>query len=252
MASDDPLATFIAQLKSPDSSARADAAIFLGKLGDESLVEPLLDVLDDESDYVRDCVVTALGELGSVRALPALLDLLGHKNPHLRTGAAQAIDTIYKHAPEASLAALKDAQPVPRLIDATRDPSPLVVDVAVFLLGELQAEEAVNTLCGLLQHEAPMVRADAAAALGQLKATQAVPGLIKLLDDEHEQIRQCALEALAEIGDPSCLPRIKQVADSDQSPAIRHAARTVLKQLKSGRGGSGLFGKLRGAFQQKK
>ncbi|HET7080734.1 MAG TPA: HEAT repeat domain-containing protein [Chloroflexia bacterium] len=62
----------IQRLDHPDSLFRAQAAEFLGELGDQRAVEPLIDALQDEESAVRANAAIALGRLGDIRALPAL------------------------------------------------------------------------------------------------------------------------------------------------------------------------------------
>ena len=66
----------IANLKNPDSSVRANAAIRLGIIGDITAVEPLIAALGDQELAVRSNVITALGALKDVRAIEPLLNLL--------------------------------------------------------------------------------------------------------------------------------------------------------------------------------
>ncbi|NNE92479.1 MAG: HEAT repeat domain-containing protein, partial [Verrucomicrobiales bacterium] len=62
-------------LQSKDRIIRANGALAVGAIGDESLVQPLLDALKLESGLSKGAVVWALGELQSKEALPRLVDL---------------------------------------------------------------------------------------------------------------------------------------------------------------------------------
>jgi len=82
----------IGKLEKGTAAARYTAANKLGKLGDSSAIDPLIDALDDEDDKVRDNVIFALGELGAVKAAPRLIRLLkSDGNDRIRKSAAKAL-----------------------------------------------------------------------------------------------------------------------------------------------------------------
>ncbi|WP_192810249.1 HEAT repeat domain-containing protein [Actinomadura rudentiformis] len=75
----------------------------------DSMVEPLMRALRDESARVREHAARALGHLGDKRALRSLLELLGDENRSVRYRAAQALgDLRDKRAAPALRQALKD------------------------------------------------------------------------------------------------------------------------------------------------
>jgi len=69
----------------------------LGKIGDKRAVEPLINVLRIEVDYVtRTCAAWALGEIGDARAVEALTEALNDEEKDVRQAARYALKQIKK------------------------------------------------------------------------------------------------------------------------------------------------------------
>ena len=63
--------------------ARFTAATVFEEIGDKSVVEPLIEALEDDSSDVRHHVVNALGKIGDVRALEPLSKVMEDRFPYL-------------------------------------------------------------------------------------------------------------------------------------------------------------------------
>jgi HEAT repeat protein len=105
----------IAALRNADADVARDAATALGRLGDASAVEPLVEALSDHSGYfhsvVRAAAASSLGELRDPRAFQPLVNAVR--------------DTMAEASAEAvrALAAMGDPRAVAVLIDIVRNPS---------------------------------------------------------------------------------------------------------------------------------
>lgn len=89
----------IQRLDHQDTLFRAQAAEFLGELGDSRAVEPLVNALQDGESMVRANAAVALGRLGDIQALPALRELKQDQNRYvgirpLASVAAEAIAAL--------------------------------------------------------------------------------------------------------------------------------------------------------------
>ncbi len=72
------------------------AAQALGKLGDARAVPPLLDLLNAQSDAVRQAAALALGNIGDPQAVDALISLLKSNERDTRLKAANALLQMYR------------------------------------------------------------------------------------------------------------------------------------------------------------
>lgn len=86
---------------------------------------------------------------------------------------------------------------------------------------KLQSAPAEVTLLAALRSEKWMVRRNAAGILGQLNADWAVEPLLKALRDPIEGVRRVAQAALERIGTPEALAAIRlPLPDADSTPAL--------------------------------
>src|SRR6185503_9522151 len=74
-----------------DRTARDQAAIALGTLGDARALEPLLEALSGEKSAAA---ATALGRLGDPRAVEPLLEVLHHPSVWVRKCVAEALGEL--------------------------------------------------------------------------------------------------------------------------------------------------------------
>ncbi len=89
---------------------------------------------------------------------------------------------------------------------------------------KLQSAPAEVTLLAALRSEKWMIRRNAAGILGQLEADWAVEPLLKALRDPIEGVRRVALAALERIGTPEALVAIRlPLPDADSTPATAPA-----------------------------
>jgi HEAT repeat protein len=66
----------------------------LGWLGDARAVEPLIGMLQDESDLVRMQAAAALGWIGSPKAITPLVELINEDTPWVPVAAVNALSQI--------------------------------------------------------------------------------------------------------------------------------------------------------------
>ena len=73
---------------------RRDAAQTLGELKDPGAVEPLINALDDESEWVRWRAAQSLGNLEDERAVEPLIHALYDSNWRVRLAAVQSLGKL--------------------------------------------------------------------------------------------------------------------------------------------------------------
>ncbi len=157
----------------------------------DSLLKPLLDAIDAESDECAESAIVALMMRGDA-ALPALLALAESADDDRRWWAVRGLAALAEQSEEARGAAM------PALIVALSDADEATRCTAALALGQLQAGSAIPALILQLTDPNGWVRgaaADGLALLGEM----AVPALCEALQDEREGVRVRAAYALYKI-----------------------------------------------------
>lgn len=185
-----------------DSSVRAAAAVSLADIEGREALPALLVAVEDEDPLVRQMAITALGEIGDARATERLRRALSDERPEVRFQAVIAFPRV--------IARLEDGMDA--LLEATRDPDPLVCHIALRMIEELATkrdeqgeehgvpEEALARARALLQHEGGAVRVAAAILLARAGEEAGRELLVKVArgdlatgegDDEAAAIELC-------------------------------------------------------------
>lgn len=179
----------------------------------ESAVEPLIHILTDPDEKIRNKAVEILRKIGEVRGLEAI-----EPAEKLRKSLDEK---IYKR--DLAARVLYYLQDLKSQSWETRKQ-------AAETLGDIKATEAVPSLILSLKDEHPQVRVKAAQAFGKIKDIKAVESLIQALNDESIDVRQNAANALGDIGDFRAVEALTQ-AKEDKSWWVRSAAKGALKKI---------------------
>jgi HEAT repeat protein len=143
----------IKALKDSDPEVRGCAAESLRLLGDPRAVEPLVDVLETDTEHnPAYSAVLALGEIGTPRAVEALISALDRRKGDLSTIASQ-------------LGKLKASGAVDALIKLLEDGTEYQRRHAVMALGKIGDRKAIEPLKRALNDADEGVRERAAEAL---------------------------------------------------------------------------------------
>jgi len=153
-------------------------------------------------------------------AAPILIKALRHKNPTIRSGAAEM------------LGILKDSggKKVKALLKVLEDKHPSVRHEAITALGNLQDAEALPTLIRILKEADKESRRRSVEALGKIRNRRGVDALIYALDDEDAIVRKNAIDALANIRDNRRVFALTGML-GDTNPDVRLRAAAILKAL---------------------
>jgi HEAT repeat protein/beta-lactamase regulating signal transducer with metallopeptidase domain len=219
----DRAAALAGALADPVPEVRLAAVSALGRLGDTTVINALINALaSDTDDGVRKAAAWALGELENSRAVPALATALRRdRNIEVRRNAAWALGQI------------EDAGAVDALGAALSDPDEDLRNKAVWALGQIEDAKAVPFLVPLLRDRDPDVRAQTAWALGQIESKDAVEGLSRAVNDSNTHVRSQVAWALGQIEDASSVPALKTLL-RDADPDVRQQAAWALGQVESG------------------
>jgi HEAT repeat protein len=190
----------------------------LGKLGGDSAVVALVDMLRDFSGGVRKEAALALWRVKDGNAANALLLSIHDPDPGVARAAIYALEKqdVFPRTCSAVEACLENTDPAIRataartlgklkceasahaLIRVLADEDVSVVVNAARALGEIKAKDAVNPLGRMLgSHGSHHVRAQAAASLGEIKDKNARDALSQGLLDRSTMVRIQSIRAMA-------------------------------------------------------
>ncbi len=240
---------YVRDLQSQDIAVRREAAASLGRLGQPWGVPVLIRALDDPEKAVRREAAKALGSIKDARAVPALLEAIDDVDRNVRFYAAYALGEI------------KDSRATGALVDALRDPEWTVRDQAawalreigdprvigplvallkqksadaphvVWILRQVDAEEASRRVAELLDDPDAAVRVRAVRVLNKLEDEAAVEPLIAALKDSDPNVRRCAVQALATHRNGRVVKALEGLTAEESDPAIREAAEKAAWEL---------------------
>jgi HEAT repeat protein len=202
-----------------------------GGLDDEDfqpVVESLAAALDDASPTVRYHVAMTLGRLKDPRAKDVLFEMLS------QNVADEQSHVIYTNAFN-SIGALRDEDSFDRLVAMLGDKRPGVRGGAARAIGLMRNQRAVEHLLPMLDDAVASVRTEAAQSLGILKAAAAVDPLVELLGDPNSEVRTIAARSLSRIGESRAADALAGVTDHEDFE-LRTAAGLALVTLGDERG----------------
>ncbi len=210
-----PFDDLVANLKSPNTKTRQEAASQLGHSRRREAVAPLTSLVRDPEPKVRAEMIRALRELRDLSAVPTLITSLGDGDPDIREDVVGTLVELYTErergtavgrflelfSDEDERAALPlYAQVAPGVFEALahalRDEVPAVRRQAAFALGILDGRPAVKDLVNALQDGDAGVRAASASALGKVGTSEDGRALVALLSDDSTDVRARVLHAL--------------------------------------------------------
>ena len=235
----------ITDLTDADETIRANSAVALASIGNEQAVEPLSDILKDESSVVRRTaaialrqIATRLGSTTIVAATQPLVDTLRDDDHQVRSHASHALVLIGPDVVQPLVSALMTSdgianlavintlvqigepavQPLTALLEAD---SATTRVVAVGVLGQIQPDKAqsyqiIRSLTDLKDQDAS-VRILALNRLGAIGHLPDSSGLVATLSDPDARVRRSAAITLGKIDQPPIGELILLLSDEDTS-----------------------------------
>lgn len=240
---------------SPSPLARAMSA----RLGEHAAMEPLIQLLSDDSPLVQQAAAGALASLGArrrelqLKILNAAIALFKPGEPESRLIAvarlarelanSTAVPFVKSNLPTsqgAVRAALVDVVAKLKIPDAEkadlcgaylRDASPLVVTRAMACLWTSSQKPFITyTLSRFINHREVEVRRELAEALKDTGQEDVLPYLFQLVKDPDDSVRVQAVAGLDRVAGANALDRLVELA-GDASPAIRAVALRELVEV---------------------
>ena len=176
-------------LKSKSYTVRAAACKALGKIADPAAIKPLLGMLGDKEEDVRESCVYALISFDDDRIPPKVAKLLEDEVECVRVAAITLLnEKLDPRTAEAIRTALK------------KDESSKVRQIAVRALGGLKDKDALEILMEVITEDiASFVREECAISLGKIGDKKAIPALIEALKDEYKDTQLRASYSLKDL-----------------------------------------------------
>jgi HEAT repeat protein len=219
----DPLIAVLKD-KDVDEVPKSYVVRILGLIGNTKAVEPLIDVLKDNSVVVRSEATKALGLISDRRATVSLIDLLTNKNEWItvRINAASLLGSI------------KDERAVMPLIDELKSDITSIRSNAVVALGNIKDKRAVPLLVQIMENpkEDDAIRANAVTALDSIGDLRTTPAILNALKSDNVTIRQNAVVAVGDISIKESVDTlIAIVGNLDELTALRASAAESLGKI---------------------
>jgi HEAT repeat protein len=248
VSNDARIERLIQALSSDDSyKVRLQAAVRLGRSGDERAVEPLIEALSNDPHYtVRAGAATALANLNQPRAIAHIVKRLAvDGDDFVKAEAARALGKFPRELalPYVVAAYNSDeprvrrqvieyvaAEPTalthPALARALGD-VPEVASIAKAAVKKLPPAELMQFLDGALDHREPSVRRGAIEMLQSQASAEAAQRILRIYekDIEEDEVKHAARQALRDLR--RHLPIEQIVKDATQNPEKHARARSL-------------------------
>ncbi|NOU18593.1 MAG: DUF1987 family protein [Bacteroidales bacterium] len=197
--------SFIACLKNDITNIRQKTATILGRIKNNKVVEPLINVLNDIEPSVIVASAEALGNLGDTYAVEPLIKVLNHENSNVRIECIKALDK------------LKDKRAIVPSINALNDVEYSVVIASANALGNYGDIGAVDPLIKTLNHEKSEVRVECIQVLAKLNDKRAIIPSINALNDPKFSVIIASAEALGNYGDIGAIDPLIKTLNHEKS-----------------------------------
>jgi HEAT repeat protein len=202
---------------------RKEAARSLKKVGDQRAVEPLIRALKYESCQSNDPILSTVREYSA-----EALSLIGDTRALLPLIQAVNEDTDEEVRWKAvyALGKIGDESAVEALNEALKSNSWIVRENAAKALGNIGSPASVEPLIDALEDKEWRVRKYSVLALGKIGDERSITPLLNLLNDEDTDVRRKTIETLGNMGDAAFKPLMDLFWDKDWY--IRSKAAEVL------------------------
>ncbi|MCE7742778.1 MAG: HEAT repeat domain-containing protein [Candidatus Heimdallarchaeota archaeon] len=240
------LPTLVKMLQEDVEEVRSKTAWALGKIGDRKAADSLITALKDEFWEVRRNSARSLGELMFLEAIPALVQTLEDINWEVRAETVvvleylgwvpsnereEALVLIGKERWE-ELFKLEELDEN-LLINFLKDSDSEIKSKISWMLGELQATNAVDSLYQLLLTDKYQeVKEQAANAIGKIGGENVIKLLQDALKSSDWFIRKCATSALGYTRDQIAFEILKHLVN-DGNRFVSESAKEALERHKS-------------------
>jgi HEAT repeat protein len=209
---DSELQQWLEMLRSPNVDDRLVAVKTLQHIGDEEILTPLLEAVNDESPLVQKLAITTLWELANPAAVPALLECLASPAEDVRNEARSALSELI--VPDHLLL----------LLDALlRDDVNLQLNI-LFLLRKIHDAQCLHYVMPFFESPVPELREAAITTLRYLNQVVRCQPALALMSDPDEAVRRTTALTLGHLADDQVIPILAQAVTDDPDWEVRRNA----------------------------
>jgi HEAT repeat protein len=211
--------SLIPMLKIPDIQGTAIEA--LANIGDEKIACPLIELLADGDEPLKDNITNALTKIGT-SSVEHLIDGLKHKNKDIRKYSAKALGKI------------KDTRAVEQLIQMLNDSEYQVRWEAILAIGNIGDKKAMAPLVQIVLHETdPGISSRAREALWKMKDPVLTDMFIMALNNNNIDIQTTAVWSLMGLKDPRAIEPLALLAnDIKTNEKVRNDAKQAIEYIR--------------------
>ncbi len=245
MGSDLPRAELVEMMRQKSTHLRANAAILLGEIGEEAAIPDITFLLKDPDEEVRRSAVCALGRFPLQKTMKPVLTALGDEDYKVRVAALKVLEQVnvdsivedlaplvhdeniwVRAALARTMGPLSGEKGLALLFTLSEDPTGVVRIAALGALGQRRERPILSVLLKQLSSGDRDVKKAAILALGAFGDPAALSEITSLLEDPHWALRAAAASAMGNLRSASL--KLKEMADADEDPLVRDAARSAL------------------------
>ena len=220
-------------LADAEPGVRAAAIDGLWEESDVRLIEPLIDVMqNDASEGVR---AAAAGSLGRFVLAGELEDISAARSGQVVEALREVIEdeseTVEVRRRAVEAIGYSGAEGVSELIsDAYEDADEEMRLSAVFAMGRSADRKWADLALRETDSPSAEMRFEAARASGELQNPDAIPALARLLADPDDQVREASVWALGQIGGNESRRLLTAILEDEDSD-LREVAEAALEEL---------------------
>jgi len=223
-------------LNDPDANIRCKAIEGLWESEEPSLIDPLINLLEqDSSEEVQAAAATALGKFAVLAEDKKLRSCYTSKIEQalfsVIDNSSKSVD-VKRRALEAT-APLSLPQVQRTIIQAYQSQNTKVRISAIYAMGKSCNPYWLPTLLKELDGADAEVRYEAVTACGEIEKEEAVPYIIKHIDDPDVDVQLAAIQALGKIGGNEAKGCLEDCLNNP-SEIINQAAEQALYELQGG------------------
>jgi HEAT repeat protein len=216
----------IQDLRGEDIERSVNACQKIDEMADESHIQELYSLLNDESYFVREAVASPLARLEGIKVLPHLFQAytLGFQDGHDNDGLSVTIVGLLEENKE-------DVTPL--LLEMLQSEDVDTRANAAWALGFTASQIKPRILLELLESESNQkVRLATIGALSSFTGySEVIEKLLSLLGETDEQVRIDVVSALGYLGDKRAIAPIKKILEESTNGRIHEFAEYALKRL---------------------
>ncbi len=201
---------------------RIDVVNALKQIGSETVIQELLDVVEDPYYHYRsslsEAIVQIISETTIPTVTPRLLKALEHPDSRVRLTVGQILNQI------------DSKTALPDLLRAIEHPDARIRWNGIKAFGGCSVEPTVTTLLEAYEtQQNAYIRRSIVTALGQIGSEATIPGLVRALADPNASVRWSAVEALGHINSELVIPLLIQALRDQDAQVCRNAAAVLGK-----------------------